>query len=623
MKKRPGPADKTQEMGPPAPDSTSTDSPKAKAARDSLIAADVERLAGWADTLVRVLEVRRTRPRDEAVLDKLHADLQEATRSCLKQIGDISIHVDNFDLTFEGRCIRHSATRENSLAAALHRDGLSEIVFRQDLEPEELLAFVDILERAAGGSYEDSEGIVTLLWERELKHIDYVCVPFEAWEPESSEGGEGPADHDDEAGIPWPKAGGDEPGAGARPGGAADERSDDWPLHVHGSPAPATASGTPLEFTEIEAKNLLMVAQIEEFMPPRERVMEIVSAALAAEESPQEFLETARVVARLVECAVREGDWAGANELIDRFEGIVRSSAPAPAEHKAAADRLLQEIGRADLLGRLSDLLEREGPVDLGALTRFLARLGPSAAPALCDLLGEVGEMKIRRAICEALAISCKNDVDILIKRLSDKRWFLVRNILYVLGRIAHQGVERALGDALYHSDPRVRKEAVRAIGEIKSPTSRAYLNSALRDADKTVRMMVAAALAERNDERAARIIWGVIESPEFQGRDADERQAFFAALGATGSDALVPRLEETLTRGGLLPSRNQRSRTEAAMALAWLGTPAALAVLSREVGSRNEAVRLAVTEALEALRTSTPRKGATGWEHGPSPAGQ
>jgi HEAT repeat protein len=52
-------------------------------------------------------------------------------------------------------------------------------------------------------------------------------------------------------------------------------------------------------------------------------------------------------------------------------------------------------------------------------------------------------------------------------------------------------------------------------MGEIKSPTSRAYLNSALRDPDKTVRVMVAGALAERNDERAARIIWGVIESPE------------------------------------------------------------------------------------------------------------
>jgi hypothetical protein len=84
-------------------------------------------------------------------------------------------------------------------------------------------------------------------------------------------------------------------------------------------------------------------------------------------------------------------------------------------------------------------------------------RRGPSTAPTLCDRLGEVGEMKIRRVICEALANSCMNDVDVLIHRPSDKRWLLVRNILYVLGRIAHQGVERALGDALYHSDPRVR----------------------------------------------------------------------------------------------------------------------------------------------------------------------
>jgi HEAT repeat protein len=215
--------------------------------------------------------------------------------------------------------------------------------------------------------------------------------------------------------------------------------------------------------------------------------------------------------------------------------------------------------------------------------------------------------MKTRRAICEALAISCRDDVDILIAWLSDSRWFVVRNILYILGRIAHQGVERALGDALYHSDVRVRREAVRAMGEIKSPTRRAYLNSALRDSDKTVRIIVAAALAERNDERAARIIWGVIESPEFAGRDADERIAFFEALGVAGSDALVAQIERTLIHGGRFESRNQRGRVDAAMALAWLGTPPALDALSRAVRSRNEVVSRAVTEALEALRKIAP----------------
>jgi HEAT repeat protein len=260
-------------------------------------------------------------------------------------------------------------------------------------------------------------------------------------------------------------------------------------------------------------------------------------------------------------------------------------------------------MGRSDFLGQLATIRARHRDLDLDALTKFLAQLGPSAAPTLCGMLGEIEEMKLRRAICEALVISCKSNIAILLDRLSDPRWYVVRNILYILGRIAHQGVERALGDALTHNDVRVRKEAIRALGGIDSPASRAYLNSSLRDSDTGIRILVAQLLASRTDERAARIIWSVIESPEFLTRDLEERVAFCGALARAGSDTLIPKMEQMLTRGGMFQSADPGGRMEAAMALAWLGTPAALDILSREGRSKNGSVRRAVTDALETVR--------------------
>jgi len=289
---------------------------------------------------------------------------------------------------------------------------------------------------------------------------------------------------------------------------------------------------------------------------------------------------------------------------VDRLRGLSDSKKP-PGEFQFAANQVLQHIGRDDFLGRLHVILGRHRDLDLAALTKFLAQLGPSAAPTLCGVLGEIQEMNVRRAICEALVLSCKSHVSILLDRLSDPRWYVVRNILYILGRIAHQGVERALGDALTHNDMRVRKEAVRALAGIDSPASRAYLNSALRDSNKDIRILVAQLLASRRDERAARIIWSVIESPEFAGRDVEERSAFCGALGRAGSDALIPKMERMLTRGGLFQSAEQAGRMEAAMALAWLGTPAALELLSREAKSKNESVRRAVANALQTVRES------------------
>jgi hypothetical protein len=238
-------------------------------------------------------------------------------------------------------------------------------------------------------------------------------------------------------------------------------------------------------------------------------------------------------------------------------------------------------------------------------LTDFLVQLGSSAAPAICDLLGQVNHMKYRRALCESLAISCKNDVEVLIERLGDTRWYVIRNIVYVLGRIAHQGVERALDRALHHEDVRVRKEAVRALGNIESTSSRAYLVSAFRDTDLGVRMQAARTLAMKRDDRAAQSILGVIQGADFSKRDTNERQAFFEALGKTGSDALVPRLESILCRGGFFRSGNEEERLHAALALAWLGTPVALSVLNREMQSKREFVRKAVESALTSVRNA------------------
>jgi HEAT repeat protein len=330
---------------------------------------------------------------------------------------------------------------------------------------------------------------------------------------------------------------------------------------------------------------------------------------LIAEEDPKAYQEVASIVRHLIEVAILGADLARANRLMDVLRGIPAAKGAARGDMAAATDIVVREIGRRNLMVEFAAVLNRQKDVDFDALTAFLVHLGASAAPTLCDLLGEINDMKMRRALCEALAITCKNSVEILIQRLDDSRWYVVRNLLYVLGRIGHQGVERALGEALSHVDVRVRKEAVRALGGIDSPTSRAYLNSALRDTDRSIRILVAQLVGKRVDERAAQVLWSVVESPEFASRDAEERSLFFVALGRSGSDAMVDRLERILTRGGLFRTE-QGGKKEAALALAWIGTPAAIAILNREVKSVREDVRRSVEEALEAVRVPREAEG-------------
>lgn len=595
----------------PAPQvgaSPGTPEQKAERIRDQVLALDVKRVADWIGALVRTIKASRTYPANNPTLHKFQVELESRTWSCLKEVGDITLIVQQFDLLYENYSVYHNADRNESLAFRFYGDGVREITFREGLEPHELRAFMDVLKRASE-SAQVQDDVVTLLWERDFRHIEYQFIPLEELTEES---GQVPyagssADEIEGGGIPWPsRALVDEELPPAPAGGKMPERSDDWVPSVEMTPTWDASLGVQFALTDEENAALETAIRDEERRALESEVLEIVATILAAEDTPAGFLDSASAFQRFIEHAIEEGSIGRANELLARLRSIAAGRSQDRAEFQGIAEQVIREVGRPSFLGQMAPILNAHSEIDPGVMTNFLIQLGPTAAPAVCDLLGQVNHMKYRRALCEALAVSCRNDVEVLIEHLGDTRWYVIRNIVYVLGRIAHQGVERALDRALHHEDVRVRKEAVRALGNIESPTARAYLISAFRDADAGVRIQAAMTLALKRDDRAAQSILGLIQGQDFTRRDSNERAAFFEALGRCGSDSLVPRLEVMLTKGGLFRSGgNEEERLHAALALAWLGTPSAIAILNREIGSKRDFVRKAVETALASVRSA------------------
>jgi len=592
------------------------------AAQRSAVSAgkpDTEYVAAFAELLVRAVEAGRTPVRQESALSGLQSELRAALEACLNRIGNITLGVDDLDLTHAGQPVYRSAAREGSLTSLLFQDGVREITLRGGITPEELERFVDALRRVTDARARGWDDAVTVLWDGDFQHIAAKSIPAEDPDSVTDASEDGAAGAGASSGVPWPgegKAEPDEESAADQPleGEPSVGRADDWLLPRETAPSSSAAGDVGRPFQEIEAENLRMTAAIEEAIPARDQVLAILTELLRVEREPEAFVETASVLGLFIEQAIVEGDFARASQFSERLRAICAGRPEDPEALTAVAEQVIQSAGRAEILREVTPLLNADTDVDLNALAKLLASLGSEAAPTLCDLLCEVQVKRVRRAICEALVISCKSDVGVLIRQLSDSRWYVVRNVLYVLGRIAHQGVERALGEALFHEDIRVRREAICALAEVDSPRGRAYLNSALRDPDKGIRILVAQLISRRRSDRAAGVIWSVIESTDFDGRDPEERAAFFAALGRTGSDALVPRLTASLTRGARPRPADRIDRREAALALAWLGTPAALDVLRREAGNRRDEVRAAVAAALADLRRAAPRDHRTDW---------
>lgn len=601
---------------------------KAEKIRDQVLALDVKRVADWLSTLVKTVKATRLYLPNNPQLVRFQADLEARTWSCLKEIGDVPLVVQQFDFLFEGYSVYHNADRNDSLAFRFFADGVRGITVKEGLEAGELRSFLEVVRKAIDGP-NGQDDVVTLLWERDFRHIEYAYLSLDelsdAGAASAADARDDDRDHDKEAGeaIPWPTgvaeeeppAGEDDASAGeegAVDGSMAAERSDDWSAHIQRSRTWERPDGIQFQLSDKEKDELEHQIRLEEVRPLRQEVLDIVAAILRHEEDGAGFMDSAVAFQRFIEFAIEEGDIRRARELLGLLKEIAAEKSTEGPEYKGIADQVIREIGRPSFLGQLAPTLNAHPELDPEALTEFLVQLGSGATPAICDLLGQVNHVRHRRALCEGLIASCRNDVEPLLQRLGDTRWYVIRNVVYVLGRIAHHGVERALDRALHHEDVRVRKEAVRALGNIESPTARAYLVSAFRDSDAGVRIQAAMTLAEKREDRAAQSLLGAIQAPEFQRRDLRERQAFYEALGRAGSDALAPKLEPLLTKGGMFGGGDDDERYHAALALAWLGTPKALAVLDRELKSKREPVRQAVEKALATVRHAAAAAAAT-----------
>jgi len=149
--------------------------------------------------------------------------------------------------------------------------------------------------------------------------------------------------------------------------------------------------------------------------------------------------------------------------------------------------RAIARLEQADRLASLLDLLEGapagsaveavwarvatpaavrrvlEGaPIDFRSLDRLLGRVGLEAADLLLDFLATAEERAVRRALLDRLVTLGAVLGPRLAARLGDERWYVVRNLLWMLDRLPALPPDFSPGPFSAHADARVRREALK-----------------------------------------------------------------------------------------------------------------------------------------------------------------
>jgi tetratricopeptide (TPR) repeat protein len=329
-------------------------------------------------------------------------------------------------------------------------------------------------------------------------------------------------------------------------------------------------------------------------------VVDILFEILALEKEQDPYKDAINYFSKILDALLTLGEFQKAGDLLKRFY-IILKTYQLNEWQKEMIQKFILGAGESQRVELIGKILEREEGIRLEEVNNFLVLLQRNSIQPLIKLLGELKNSKTRRVLCDSLSEIGKNAIEIIAPFIDDKRWFLVRNITYILGRIGKEQAFPYLQKSFNHNETRVRREAIQALGLIGGPKAVGLLIRALTDVDVRIRAMAAINLGKIGKTSALASLLELVQSKDFPKKDPTEIKAFFDAIGMIGSNEATPVLQDILERKSLFGrGKTDGMRNGAANALAMIGSAEAKAILEEGRDSKDESIRNACAQAMK-----------------------
>ena len=545
-------------------------------------------------TLIKAVKAFRFYPADNPTLKGFRDQLVRRFQFFLNKYQSFVIQIGEYDLSYKGKILYENRDVKASLAYLLYKDGVRELRFTKGLEEWEIQGLMDII-RGSDAVNQLEDDIVTLMWERDFTHISYLATD----------------EFLEEAGVVIPdnlekfrKNLVFKPIARHVEVDMIDEEYEDGVgldevLARQMEETPSFLSNRSVYFlTPDEVEGLRREVETEIDPAFVLNILDTLFEILAQEREPESYQDVINVITKILDAFLTLGEFQKAADLLKRVYIILKTYELKDWQIEIIR-KMIFEAGEEKKMERIGKILEEQPGVRLEDASSYLLLLQKNAIPHLIQLLGKLKNSKARRMVCDALAQIGKNAIDVFTPFVDDRRWYLVRNIVYILGRIGREQAFPYLQKTFTHEEVRVRRETVQALGLIGGPKAVGILVKALTDSDARIRSMAAINLGKIGKTAGLIPLLEVVQAKDFQKGDPAEIKAFFDAIGMIGSNEALPVLRQLLERKSWFGrGKVDEVRIGAARAMAVIGTPEAKAILESGKQSKDEPIREACLKA-------------------------
>ena len=453
--------------------------------------ANLERVKDLLLTLAKAQRDYKTYPPKHPLLVKRREELFSKFDGILSTSNELPLRIEPEALFYGEKPVYTNADRRESIAFNLHRNGVRELRFMKGLTRDELDGLLFALNEELATDDAD-EDLITLLWTHDLPHIRYDATD------------------DVDPRLEWAR----DPG-GALRGYLASQR--ELPgtekfaaaLKFEGNKPPRDPRADVAAITLADAEQATVRRLLEED-EKRDlilQVIEILIEVLRKSSDPGQTRNLLGILEAVVEISVEERQFGRAATILRTLTDL----APKVPALETALRTTIAHFAEPKLVKTLTDVVS--APADSGlaaidelALFRYLTLLTKAAVIPVAEAMGVIEDRKIRKVFCEALAELVKSDVNLLASLSRDNRWFVARNIAYVLGLTRNPESLRILRSLATHTHEKVRAETVRAAAPMGAG-AREIVHRALSDPDRAVRILALEVIVPLRDDSTPGIL--------------------------------------------------------------------------------------------------------------------
>jgi hypothetical protein len=555
--------------------------------------------------LAKALRAHQLYLPNNPVYQRATENLRAAFQPIWEATDDLALDVAESDLRWEGNVVYSNSSRSESIAWVFFKDGVRSFTLLPGVEQNEIVGFLDVVHKARNLQSEDSDDLLTLLWEKDFQRIRYVFQDLTSDVGGMSLPGSG------EGRVPATMPGGvagavaDEVGETTRRGGAATEQ-ESAPARS-GIVKPEDFDTTLYFLDEKEIGYIRDAVQAEYAQDLRRNVLAMLFDVLELQPYPTVRAELISILESFLPHLLGAADFSSVAYVLREAKVVLTRARGVLPEHRKALEdlpgRLSQEQSLAQLLQSLDDASVPPAPEELGEL---FSELRGEALPTLFAWLPKLSDARIRDAVEAAVGRLAAANPPAVVSAMQSADAGVVAEAVKLSGKLRLQQAVGALGQALGHGEPAIRIATVQALSEIASPAAIQALERGLEDADREVRLASIRIIGAHQSRSALPRIAEVVQGKSVRERDLTEKMAFFEAYGSLVRESGVASLDGILNSGGFLKRKEDpQTRACAAMALGKIGTPSARASLEKASSDKEALVRNAVNRALRGERAT------------------